>query len=57
MASGYGLQSVPVDSMGTSIYFGLVGANSTDGQAAIPFFQQEKEQFLEYDISQINLFP
>ncbi|MFA5684766.1 MAG: Gldg family protein [Lysobacteraceae bacterium] len=49
-ASGYGLQGVPVGSGGQNLYFGLAGVNSTDGVALIPFFQQNKEAFLEYDV-------
>ena len=32
------------------LYFGLAGTNSTDGQAAIEFFDPAKEEFLEYDV-------
>lgn len=49
-AAGYGLQAVPLGNSGNSLYFGLAGTNSTDGQAAIPFFQPDKETFLEYDV-------
>ena len=35
---------------GSSFYFGLAGTNSTDGHAAIEFFDPAKEQFLEYDV-------
>lgn len=49
-ASAFGLQAVPVSAAGENIYFGLAGTNSTDGQMVIPFFQPDKEAFLEYDI-------
>ena len=49
----YGLQGVPVDTAGTLAYFGLVGTNSTDNQEVIPFFQPDKEDSLEYDISKL----
>src|SRR5690606_6319443 len=29
------------------------GTNSTDGQAAIPFLQPDKEAFLEYDVAKL----
>ncbi|MDZ4811255.1 MAG: Gldg family protein [Pseudomonadota bacterium] len=49
-ASGFGLQAVPAGAAGETIYFGLAGTNSTDGQSVIPFFQPDKEAFLEYDV-------
>jgi ABC-type uncharacterized transport system involved in gliding motility auxiliary subunit len=49
-ASGFGLQAVPSGAGGETIYFGLAGTNSTDGQSVIPFFQPDKEVFLEYDV-------
>lgn len=49
-ASGFGLQAVPSGAGGETIYFGLAGTNSTDGQSVIPFFQPDKEAFLEYDV-------
>jgi ABC-type uncharacterized transport system involved in gliding motility auxiliary subunit len=52
-AATYGLQAVPVSTSGETIFFGLAGTNSTDGQAVIPFFQPEKESFLEYDVSKL----
>ncbi|MGQ9367745.1 GldG family protein [Azospirillum sp. ST 5-10] len=49
-----GVTGVPLDrSSGRQIYFGLVGTNSTDGQEVIPFFQQEREAFLEYDLTRL----
>jgi ABC-type uncharacterized transport system involved in gliding motility auxiliary subunit len=48
-----GVQAVPVDSSGRAFYFGLVGTNSVDDQQVIPFFQAEKEQFLEYDLTRL----
>jgi len=52
-ASSLGLQSVPVGSAGEKIFFGLAGSNSTNGQSSIPFFQPDKESFLEYDIAKL----
>ena len=47
-----GLQAVPLGA-GVSLYFGLVGTNTVDDQQVVPFFSQEKEQFLEYDLTRI----
>ncbi|MGH7749432.1 MAG: GldG family protein, partial [Candidatus Dormibacteria bacterium] len=52
-ASALGLQSVPVGQAGEKIYFGLAGTNSTNGHAAIPFLQPDKEAFLEYDVAKL----
>lgn len=35
------------------LYFGLVGTNALDQQQTIPFFQSDKEQFLEYDLTKL----
>ena len=53
-AVGYGLQGVPLDSNNTQFYFGLAGASSTDETETIPFFQLEREEFLEYDLAKIK---
>ncbi len=52
-ASSLGLQAVPVSAGGEKIFFGLAGTNSTNGQSTIPFFQPDKEAFLEYDIAKL----
>lgn len=52
-AGAFGLQSVPVGKAGASLFFGLAGTNATDGQTIIPFFQPDKESFLEYDIAKL----
>ncbi|MGA3306689.1 MAG: Gldg family protein, partial [Stellaceae bacterium] len=38
---------------GEQVYFGLAGTNSTDDQEVIPFFQPERERFLEYDLTKL----
>jgi ABC-type uncharacterized transport system involved in gliding motility auxiliary subunit len=49
-----GIQGAALDqTSGQSAYFGLVGTNSTDHQEVIPFFQQERERFLEYDLTKL----
>ncbi|HTT03375.1 MAG TPA: Gldg family protein [Steroidobacteraceae bacterium] len=52
-ASELGVRAVPVGAAGTSLYFGLAGTNSTDGHAAIQFFDPSKEEFLEYDVMKV----
>src|SRR5258705_9656702 len=46
-ASELGVRGTPVGTAGTQFYFGLAGTNSTDGRAAIEFFDPNKEQFLQ----------
>ncbi len=52
-AAEAGLQSIPVGAGSEAIYFGLTGTNSTDGRAAIPSFQPDREEFLEYDVAKL----
>ena len=52
-AVSYGLQGVPIDQSGEQVYFGLVGTNMTDDEQVVPFFQPERERFLEYDLTRI----
>jgi ABC-type uncharacterized transport system involved in gliding motility auxiliary subunit len=52
-AAAHGLQAVPLGNAGDSLYFGLVGTNSTDGETAMPFIQPDKEAFLEYDVAKL----
>jgi ABC-type uncharacterized transport system involved in gliding motility auxiliary subunit len=49
-AAELGVKGTPVGASGSQFYFGLAGTNSTDGHAAIEFFDPAKEQFLEYDV-------
>lgn len=48
-----GLQGISVNAAGDRGYFGLVGTNSTDDQATIPFFQAGREGALEYDVTKL----
>jgi ABC-type uncharacterized transport system involved in gliding motility auxiliary subunit len=50
-AVGFGLQGVPVG--GQQLYFGLAGTNSVGDEQVIPFFQPDKEPFLEYDLTKL----
>ncbi|MDD5274183.1 MAG: Gldg family protein [Methylovulum sp.] len=52
-AAASGIQGIPVGAAGEKLFFGLVGSNATDGQAVIPFFDQSKEAFLEYDLAKL----
>ena len=52
-AVGFGLKGVPVDQTGETVYFGLAGTNSTNSQLAIPFFDEQREKFLEYDLARM----
>jgi ABC-type uncharacterized transport system involved in gliding motility auxiliary subunit len=52
-AVAFGLQGVPVDQGGEQVYFGLAATNSTDDQQTIPFFQTDREPFLEYDVTKL----
>ncbi|HKI73075.1 MAG TPA: Gldg family protein, partial [Pseudomonadales bacterium] len=51
-ATSFGLQSVPAGN-GDKVFFGLAGTNALNDHEVIPFFQPDKEQFLEYDISRM----
>ena len=48
-----GLQGVPVSNAGDLAYFGLVGTNAVDDERVIPFFQDNREAALEYDITKL----
>ena len=48
-----GLQSITINSAGDHAYFGLVGTNTTDDEALIPFFQIAREGAVEYDITKL----
>lgn len=52
-AVAYGLQGVPVDNAGNNVYFGLAGTNLEDDERTIPFFQAEREGFLEFDLTKM----
>jgi ABC-type uncharacterized transport system involved in gliding motility auxiliary subunit len=52
-AVAFGMQGVPIDQGGEQVYFGLAATNSTDDQQTIPFFQPDRERFLEYDLTKL----
>ena len=51
-ATADGLSGAPTDS-GDMVYLGLVGTNTIDGKQVIPFFGQDREPYLEYDITSL----
>ena len=51
-AMSLGLKGAPTTE-GEIIYFGLAGTNLVDGLEAIPFFTDEREEYLEYDIARL----
>ena len=52
-AVAYGLQGVQLDAGGEQVYFGLAATNSTDDQEVIPFFDTQRERYLEYDLTRL----
>ena len=52
-AVAFGLQGVPLNQQGEIVYFGLAGSNTADKEEVIPFFQPERERFLEYDLTKL----
>ncbi len=52
-AVALGMQAVPIDQGGESVYFGISGANTTDDRETIAFLQPERERFLEYDLARM----
>lgn len=52
-AAQFGLQGISIAASPDPIYMGLAGTNSVDAEEIIPFFQPDKEEFLEYDIARL----
>lgn len=52
-AVDYNLQGIPVDQDGNDIYFGIVGIADQKSPEVIPFLSQEREAYLEYDITKV----
>lgn len=48
-----GLQGAQLGQGGDKVFFGLVGTNTLDDHETIPFFQPEREAFLEYDLARM----
>ena len=52
-AAQFGLQGVRLGTSPDAVYMGLAGTDSIDNEEIIPFFQPDKETFLEYDIAKL----
>lgn len=52
-ATTLGIQPVPLGDAGDTLYFGLAGTNSVEDVDMIPFFQLNRQNQLEYDISKL----
>ncbi len=52
-ATQAGIQAMQTGRFGEHLYFGLVGINATDKKEIIPFFDNRKEEFLEYDLTRL----
>ncbi|MBT5430016.1 MAG: GldG family protein [Rhodospirillaceae bacterium] len=49
----FGIQGIPLDQSGELGYFGMAAVNSTDDKKTVPFFNPQREQFLEYDLTRL----
>ncbi len=49
-AAQFGLQGVAIPGGTDPVYLGLAGTDNADNVEIIPFFQPDKEEFLEYDL-------
>jgi ABC-type uncharacterized transport system involved in gliding motility auxiliary subunit len=52
-AAQFRLQGVQIAASPDSIYMGLAGTNGIGDEEVIPFFQPDKEEFLEYDLARL----
>ena len=52
LAVSQGITGAPTPA-GEKIYFGLVGTNMVNGREVIPFFLEDREPYLEYDLSSL----
>jgi len=52
-ALAYGVQAVPISTMGDKLYFGVVATNGIDDIEVLPFIDPKRERFLEYDITRV----
>ena len=52
-AAQFGLQGVQIGATPDPVYLGLAGTNSIGDEETIPFFQPDKEAFLEYDLAKL----
>lgn len=52
-ADRYGLEAVPLNTAGDSLFLGIVGTNDLDGLEVLPFLAPAREAFLEYDLARM----
>ncbi|MDT8449498.1 MAG: Gldg family protein [Wenzhouxiangellaceae bacterium] len=52
-AARYGLDAVPLNQAGDTLYLGVVGTNSVDGLEVLPFASPNREPFLEYELARM----
>ena len=52
-AVGQGIRGLALADADETFYFGLVGTNTVGEQRVIPYFNQAREQFLEYDVTRL----
>ncbi|MCG8312277.1 MAG: Gldg family protein [Pseudomonadales bacterium] len=52
-AAEYGLEAVNLAAGGDAVYFGLAAETSESAVEIIPFFQPDRQEFLEYDIARL----
>jgi ABC-type uncharacterized transport system involved in gliding motility auxiliary subunit len=52
-ADQYGLQRISLGTIGDNVYLGLAATNSVGDQEVLPFFQPDREAFLEYDLAKL----
>jgi ABC-type uncharacterized transport system involved in gliding motility auxiliary subunit len=53
LAVSHGIEGVPIDAAGDKFYFGASVENATDDRRTIAFFDPERAQFLEYDLTKM----
>ena len=51
LAVAEGVTGAPIS--GETLYFGLVGTNMVNGREVIPLFSQDREKYLEYDLTSL----
>ncbi len=51
LAVAEGISAAPIG--GETLYFGLVGTNMVNGREVIPLFSQDREKYLEYDLTSL----
>src|SRR5689334_8151291 len=51
LAVAEGVTGAPLN--GETLYFGLVGTNMVNGREVIPLFSQDRERYLEYDLTSL----